>query len=884
MKLRKCVLLFFLLYVALVITAKPKTIRQQIEWLRNERKINFVYDSSLPLDKPYKGKSLQKMTVPQALQSLLVNSGIDFSIMGNYIMLKQKTEDKPSVHTQHHKEQHNTNRHYTLSGFAEDENGERLINATIRDVASGLATMTNSSGFFSITLPEGTHIIRCGYIGFDDKQEKVNLKSDIHLNFILNENANIKEIVITADLNSPLMTTQTGKHSFGKQDIKTEFALLSSPDVIKTLQRSSGVASGVELTSGLYVHGGNNDENLFLIDGSPLYQVNHALGLFSAFNSDVVKNIDFYKGGFPARYGGRLSSVVDVRTDDGDLNHYHGSYRLGLLDGSLQFEGPIRKGKTSFNFGLRRSWIDILSRPIFALYNKSSASDDKLNLCYFFHDLNAKITNIFDNRNRLSLSVYSGEDKLGTKDNSDDNYGTSYSDKDVTKNDFNWGNFNMALLFEHQFSPKLFANFNTVYTYNISKFKSQEDEQCKEGKNVVDQIHSEHEYKSSIRDYGYRISFDYRPSPHHHIRFGNDFTWHFFHPQTRYLMSSCDNSTSKDTTSLTSKNYYPARECSIYAEDEMIINGHWSINAGINASLFSIHGKTFTNINPRFALKYQPFTNLSFKASYTSMTQYVHKISNSFLELPTDYWVPTTEILHPMNSWQLTAGAYFQPHNNLLISLEGYYKHSNHLLQYASWSGLEPPAAKWDKTVMDGEGRFYGMELDASYKISNFQLRGSYTLSWNQRKYEDFYPNWYFDKFDNRHKIDLSARWQITHSISAFADWTFHSGNHITIPTQYVPMPNVPEGKPSENQTSDFIYEKPNNFKLPNYHRLDLGFDFHHITKHHHERIFNISFYNAYCHYNSMYAEVKQKQDGHFYIKNHAYIPVIPSFSYTIKF
>jgi len=534
MKLRKCVLLF-LLFVSLVTVAKSKTIRQQIEWLRNERKINFVYDSSLPLDRPYRGKSLQKMTIPQALQSLFSNSEIEFSIIGDYIMLKQKTEEKPSVHTPHRKEQHEIKHNYTLSGFAEDVNGERLINATIQDMTTGLATMTNSSGFFSITLSEGTHNIRCGYIGFDDKQEKVNLKSNVHLNFILKENGNIKEIVITADLNSPLMTTQTGKHSFGRQDIKTGYALLSSPDIIKTLQRSSGVASGVELTSGLYVHGGNNDENLFLIDGSPLYQVNHALGLFSAFNADVIKNIDFYKGGFPARYGGRLSSIIDVRTDDGDLNHYHGSYRLGLLDGSLQFEGPIRKGKTSFNFGLRRSWIDLLSRPAFALYNKSGSSDDKLNLCYFFHDLNAKITNIFDNRNRMSLSVYSGEDKMSTKDEYNDSYNTSYNDKYLTKNNFKWGNFNMALLFEHQFSPKLFANFNAVYTYNISRYKSLEDNTYNNGSNVINESHYEHEYKSSIRDYGYRISFDYRPSPHHHIRFGNDFTWHFFYPQTRNL-------------------------------------------------------------------------------------------------------------------------------------------------------------------------------------------------------------------------------------------------------------------------------------------------------------------------------------------------------------
>ena len=278
--------------------------------------------------------------------------------------------------------------------------------------------MTNEHGFYSLTLPEGEHRLRVSYIGFEDKNETINLNANRSHLFILKENARVSEVVVTADLNSPVTGTQMGKRSLSQQDIKTEFSLLSSPDVVKTLQRLSGVQEGIEVASGLYVHGGNNDENLFLIDGTPLYQINHSLGLFSSFNADVVKNVDFYKSGFPARYGGRLSSVVDVRTNDGNWERLHGSYRIGMLDGGFQLDGPIKlksekrreeNGEvrgvdfgTSFNIGLRRSWLDLLTRPAFAIANHYN-DEEKITLAYDFYDLNAKLTHIFNRRSQIPL-------------------------------------------------------------------------------------------------------------------------------------------------------------------------------------------------------------------------------------------------------------------------------------------------------------------------------------------------------------------------------------------------------------------------------------------------------------------------------------------------
>ena len=564
-----------------------------------------------------------------------------------------------------------------------------------------------------------------------------------------------------------------------------------------------------------------------------------------------------------------------------------------MLDGSVQFEGPIRKGRTSYNIGLRRSWLDLLTRPFFAIYNRTNdADEDDITLNYFFHDFNAKVTNIFSDRSRLSLSMYSGEDRIHTRDKIVD---TDYGDTEVSEFKMNWGNFNVAANWEYLFSPKLFANFTAVYTHNVSKYSYVDDDRMTPsspshaGETSV--MYNSHGYRSTIDDVGYRTAFDYRPSPHHHIRMGHDYTFHMFHPQTRRHKNYYGTGLAVDTISTSSSYRNNAHEWNVYGEDEVTLDKHWSFNAGVNVALFSISHKIFVNTDPRLAVKYQPLSNLSFKTSLTSMTQYVHKISNSFLELPTDYWVPTTSALHPMRSWQWAGGVYYQPARTLTLSLEGYYKQSRHLLQYSSWSGLEPPASRWDKMVMDGKGKYFGLEFDAVYKTKRMELTGAYTLSWNKRYFDDFYPKWYYDKFDNRHKINLTGRWQLTSKIAAYAAWSYHSGNHVTVPVQMTQTPDVPDGRPPRaNLPGDmvedrmYVFDIPNNYRLPAYHRLDVGFDFHHTTRHGHERIWNVSVYNAYCHFNSLFVDIHQNDKGQFSIRNHAYIPVIPSFSYTIKF
>uniref|UniRef100_A0AB33JJ57 TonB-dependent receptor n=1 Tax=Prevotella sp. GTC17262 TaxID=3236797 RepID=A0AB33JJ57_9BACT len=864
------------------------SIKQQLSVIEKDKHVHFVYDSSLPLQQPYTGPELKGLELAEALAALFDHTNIAWSVRGQYIILTLKerhtVSNKPKPPVQ-----------YTLSGYITDEHGEVLINATIYDKHTGTGTMSNEYGFYSLTLPAGPHDIRISYIGFSDEIRNIELHRNRQLSATLKENTRLSEIVVTGDLNSPLLTTQTGKRSFGRRDFQSEFSLLSSPDVVKTLQRVSGVAEGVEIASGLYVHGGNNDENLFLLDSSPLYHTNHTLGLFSAFNTDIVNNVAFYKSGFPARYGGRLSSVIDVRTNEGNMEKLHGAASIGLIDGRLQLEGPIKKGKSSFNIGIRRSWLDLISRPVFAIINHKK-DDNKVTANYIFHDINAKVTHKFNDRSKISLSLYSGRDMLRLNNTTFSGIMTDW-DREISKSKLTWGNFNATVGWKYQFSPKLFANFMGVYSYNRSNYTySNDDRIFFSDHSIADISHTEHGYKSTIYDLGYRTEFDYRPNPTHHIRFGNDFTYHIFQPQTyRRLDYYGYNERDLDSVRVSSHNHLHALERNAYIEDEMTINDHLSLNAGIHLDLFSIASKTYFNIDPRLAFKYQLNNHLSMKLSWTSMSQFVHKISNTYLDMPTDYWVPTTRSLKPMRAHQFAAGVYTQLNRNWTASLEACYKSSNNLVRYASWMGLEPPAASWDKNIMQGKGRYYGFSVDLGYKNKDLKIDAAYTLSWNKRKFDEFYSGWYYDKFDNRHRFNITGQYHLARNIYCFAAWTVHSGNRVTIPTQYVNLPEVPDNIDNGiiqyyldmgDNTADFgyIYDHPHNQSLPLYHRLDVGVDFHRLTKKKHERIWNISIYNVYCHLNPLYVKIKVTKEGQFTAEPKGFIPILPSISYTYKF
>lgn len=862
-------LMIFILFACtyLPLNAQTKTVstvREQMELVQKLHHVNFVYDSSLNLDIIYQGRSILNLNLEASLQELFGTTDIKWELRNKYVLLKKRSK-------------------FTISGYVLQKNGEPLINATIRDVESKTGTLSNEYGFFSLTLLEGKHTLRITYIGFGEKVESVDLNRNILLKVYLKEDYSLDEVLVVGDLNSPINTTQTGKVSFNAHDLRTEYALFSSPDVVKTLQSLPGVASGTEMLSGLYVHGGNNDENLFLLDGTPLYQVSHLGGLFSAFNTDIIKNIDFYKSGFPARYGGRLSSVVDVRTNDGDLKEYHGTFSMGLLDGRIQYEGPIIKNRTSFNIAMRRSWLEAFSAPAFYFRNKSN-SDDKITGKYAFHDINAKLTHYFSDISKVYISFYTGNDMLKINNKQIFNDYTEDSDEELYRTNFNlqWGNATTAIHWNYRLSPKLFVNITGVYSRSRSSFNYKKEEQFLNEGEIMRLTSVERYNRSIIDDAGYRLEFDYRPGASQHIRMGSNYLFHAFHPQSRILNEYSGNEMQVDTLRNSSYHFYRGHEFTLFTEDDIALGREWRLNIGMHYTMFKVTDKTYHEVEPRAAIRYLLNEHTALKLSYTEMSQFMHLLSSTYLNFPTDYWVPSTSNIHPMRSRQFAAGLYMRLPYQVNLSVEGFYKTMNHILEYDGKNQLAPSVYNWEADVKRGKGRAYGVELALSRHVLKTSMNFSYTLSWSKRKFDDIYRGWYANKFDNRHKINISVRHQLTQQIEAYAAWNYHSGNKITVPSQYIESPALPgiNGK----KPGQWVYEEPNNATLPAYHRLDLGVNFRKVTKRGFERIWNISIYNAYCRMNVLYAKVDDLSAGKFTSKATGVFPIIPSFSYTLKF
>lgn len=665
-------------------------------------------------------------------------------------------------------------------------------------------------------------------------------RPDDYTIFIEEQKDTIDECIFTALTARDRNTTQTGFKRIDRKSFDTGYSLLSSPDVIKTLQQQPGVAGGTELLSGLYVRGGDGADNLYLMDGVPIYQTSHLLGLFSSFNTDVTESVDFYKSGFPARYGGRLSSVIDVRTREGDFNEYHGSFSIGLLDGRLQFEGPVVKEKTSFNIGLRRSWMDAITEPASLIIRKINGNDFRLK--YAFRDFNANVTHRFSDASILSFNLYGGKD--------DAKYNRTALSLD-------WGNLIGSLDWDCRLSD--------IHELETKMYFSRYDAGFSAGSTLSRNI-------SETSDLGLKADFSLRPGKRHHIRYGASFQHHTYHP--RHYKEGKVMSDMRQTM-----------EPSAYIEDEIIVTEDITTNVGVRYSAIVTKGKTYHDVQPRAALRFRLNDNASMNLSYSEMVQNDHQIASNYLQLPTSFWMPSTERILPSRSRQAAGGLYFSLPHNVRVNVEGYFKTMDNLLEFRGKWGIYPPIHLWEDTMVAGKGRSWGVETEVSWSDEKTSLNAFYTLSWSQRLFEDFYPDWYRDRNDNRHKITLTATRKIGRRCEVYAGWNFHSGNLITVESQAL----APEDIGSWPET---FYSKPNNLKLPDYHRLDIGFNFRRTTVRGNESIWNLSIYNAYCHMNPILAYLGEQYD---FTKDNLYgfsfvgeafgmIPVLPSFSYTLKF
>ena len=864
------------------------SVREILDEIQKQTGVTFSYESSLL-------SGLQKTTfraddeaLTDCLTRLFANLPVVYKMTGNVVVLKRKPKQ------------------VTVSGFVRDKrSAESLIGASVYEAHSRVGTASNNFGFFSLTLPPGNITIRSSYIGYTSHQHILNgLERDTVLTIELEPSASLQEVVITGQSNDKqsVLSTQMGALEINQQTIRSTPVMFGEADIIKTLQLTPGVSAGTEGTAGMYVRGGNVDENLFLIDGNPVYQINHIGGIFSAFNPEAISGMDFFKSGFPSRYGGRLSSVVDVHTKEGNMKEYHGSASIGLISGNLNFEGPIIKDRTSFNIGLRRTWLDVLSAPAVAIANKITKKDGtRLRARYAFHDLNLKVNHIFNDRSRMYLSLYNGNDVLkgGSTDFPDQDSDNNYNyDSDVS---LRWGNIMATAGWTYVFNNRLFGKVSGVFTRYHSRLRNTEhDVVGNEGDEDYSDSFRENETNTGITDFGLRTSFDYLPASAHHIRFGGDYLVHRFHPEyNRSVAYEKNEETSVEIGQEFANDLLWGHEAGVYAEDDWTLSSAVRLNAGLRFSLFNVQGKTYTGLEPRVSLRWLLDDNLSFKASYSRMNQYVHLISNSFISLPTDAWMPVTRKLKPLISDQVSAGFYYNLNKEYNFSVEGYYKTLDNLLEYRDGHTFTPSFVNWEDKLTAGEGSSYGAEFMVRKETGRTTGWVGYGLSWSDRQFDELnqgarYPA----RFDNRHKLNIVVMHKISPKVELSAALSYASGNHVTLSLENYYENGT--GSPTNNDNhymdaSESIdyYEGRNNYQLPAYHRLDLGIKIYRPKKKGRMGIWTVSIYNVYSRMNPfmIYKSDKTVPDpGSSYGKNVpvfktiGIMPIIPSISYTYKF
>ncbi len=688
----------------------------------------------------------------------------------------------------------------TISGTITDaESGETLIGATAAVPSVGLGTTSNPYGFYSLSVPANDSLtFVVSYVGFQPQQYSLYLTSDTTLNVKLGSGVQLDEVVVKANsFREQINSTEMSVEAISTREAKIIPVLLGESDILKTVQLKPGIPSGSEGRTGLFVRGGSADQNLIVLDEAVVYNANHLFGFFSTFNTDAVKDLKIYKGGFPAEYGGRLSSVIDVKLKEGNNQRLAGSGGIGLIASRLTLEGPIQKDKSSFIVSGRRTYVDLLTRQV----NRANEDSEDFSPIpdYYFYDLNAKVNFTLSDKDRLFLSGYFGRDVFGF-------------DGDFFDFNFDWGNATGTARWNHVFSPKLFAN--TTFTYSDYQY------------NIENRITGfSFGLGSNIEDINLKTDFYYAPNNNHSLRFGAMATRHFF------TVGRLQAGSEDGLVSFSAGQNFTGLEFGAYVSDEITFSEALSVNAGLRFSGFSNDGNTYVGLEPRFAGRYKFTDRFAAKASYARMYQYMHLIANAGVTLPTDIWYPSTEQVAPQRSDQVALGGSYILSEDYFLNVEGYYKWLDRQLQFVDGAQIFVNDNLEEEFAV-GEGRAYGLEVSIEKKQGRLTGWIGYTLARTQlENFETLDPNGRFAQesegfgpfspiYDRRHDVSVVSIYEISDRVTVSATWVYGSGDLTWLPPGRFSFQDV-QGLPFEAVVPDF--RERNNFRLPAYHRLDLS-------------------------------------------------------------
>jgi hypothetical protein len=755
---------------------------------------------------------------------------------------------------------------FTLSGFVYEKGSRETlpgVNVYLPEQRTG--TSTNNFGFYSITLAAGNYQVVYSSVGYNAQAFEVQLDKNVVLDVFLEPTIELSGVEIIGErvpaiTETPLMSII----DLPVKQIQHIPALLGEKDVLKIIQLMPGVQKGTEGTSGFYVRGGGADQNLIILDDAIVYNASHLFGFFSLFNGDAIKSVQLTKGGFPARFGGRLSSVLEMTMKDGNQERLSGEAGVGLISSRLLLEGPIVKNKASFIVSGRRTYLDVLARPFMPENEKFG---------YYFYDLNAKVNYTINNKNRLYLSAYAGRDKFFAR------FKDYYSANDAG---MYWENATATLRWNHLINRRLFANTSLIYSqYRLNIYVQEK----------YDNNWFELSYASGIRDVSLKYDLHFSLHPNHTIKTGLISTFHHFTPSAVVVRDDYLMEFKRDVKAI------DVLESGLYIEDDIRLGSRIRANAGIRLSHFMDKNISYLNPEPRVSLSYLFPKDIALKASYATMNQYVHLLSNTGIGLPTDLWVPSTQNVPPQTSRQVALGiARDFKDQNFELSVEGYYKKSENTLGYLEGASFllvgDPSGAdevNWENNVTSGQAWAYGAEVLLQRKTGRLTGWIGYTLSWAELQFDEVnFGKKYFARYDRRHDVSVVAVYEINERIIFSGTWVYGTGNAITLPIgEYLASPHTygqsEEYGPGYWWGNINDYGGINNFRMSPYHRLDLGIQF--IKQHRNYRgVWEISAYNAYNRKNPFFYYIGYTGIEERALMQVSIFPIIPSISYSVKF
>ena len=755
----------------------------------------------------------------------------------------------------------------TISGFVVDKaSGERLTGATVFVPEIQKGVVCNDFGYFSISLPSGEVNMVFRFVGYEPYLLHANFLADTIVQVQLKTSNLVREIEVKASsFENFLLSPEMGMHRLSALEVTKIPSILGEPDPLKVIQQLPGVTFANEGSTAFSVRGGSPDQTLIRLDGVPVYNVNHLWGFMSAFNNDAIKETKLYKGSLPARFGGRLSSVLDIGMKEGNMKKSTGTFSLSPIAGRFTQEGPIVKDKISYMVSGRTTWANLL---LLAALKLESQNEGAQILTYGFWDINAKTNWIINPQNRVYLSFYTGRDAYVMEDDSENSGG-------YVKFSYNWQNLTGVLRWNHIFSPTLFANFSA---YN-SGFKQEYFN--KFGKTNGD-IYKGY---NNLNDLSLKGDFDWSPAIGSRIKMGFQLSTQKFSPEIiSYKFDTTAVELNKDifTRNLISE---------IYGEADVTLSNRLKGNLGLRGGIMSTCGEKYWSLRPRATLRYLISEQLSGKISYSRMKQYLHQLRNTTIGIPTEFWVSSTAQIKPGTSDLFSAGIFWKPGNTYNLSMETYYSKLNNVIRYKSGTiALKERGESWEKFITSGTGNAYGLELMA--EKTNGTLTGwiSYTISKSNRKFKDInFGNTFPYAFDRRHQINIVASYFLgeknkngkTIHKELSGSFKFASGNYITLAEQEysaIPLPLM-EGSA---YSSDWFYKRSlinsvNNYRMPNFHHLNISYQIERQSEGK-TILWNFSVYNIYNRLNPWYYYKKGEQ-----MKQISLFPIIPSVSFTYK-